>query len=428
MPSKNNQEVMAETLGLNQSAPKKKFLKRFILLLLIALPVTVAVMIGLPAKSKPQVRYKTEPIERGTLTVAITATGNLAPTNKVEVGCELSGIIKTVSADFNDRVKAGQHLVSLDSTKFEAAVMESQAALALAEARSLQARTTLLLKNQTMKRLHQVQQLSGGKAPSKGEMDAAEADLQRAKADETAAKAAIQQAQARLQIDQNALGKTTISSPIDGVVLKRFVDPGQTVAASLQTPVLFTLAEDLAKMELRVDVDEADVGLVEEQQAATFTVEAHPNRSFTARVTKLRFDPQINNGVVTYPAVLTVDNEDLQLRPGMTATVKIVTKQVADAILIPNAALRFTPPRQNHSAPGKRRVLDFFTRRTSAADSSAEEGRGNTAASRVWVLDGEALTAVTVTPGLNDGAYTAMADGDLEPGMQVVVEIQEEKP
>lgn len=425
MASKNRQEVMAETLGLTPDVPKRKFLKRFIVLLLVAVPATLAAMIGLPAKSKPPVRYKTERIDRGALTQAITATGNLAPTNKVEVGCEVSGILKTVEADFNDRVNVGQTLATLDATKFEAAVMESKAALSAAAARSMQAQTTLTLKNQTMKRLQQVFRLSGGKAPSKGEMDAAEADLQRARADESAAKAAIQQAEARLQIDKNALAKTTIASPINGVVLKRFVDPGQTVAASLQTPVLFTLAEDLAKMELRVDVDEADVGLVEQGQAATFTVEAHSGRVFTARITQLRFDPQINNGVVTYPAVLSVDNDDLLLRPGMTATVKIVTRQVADAILIPNAALRFSPPQQSGVTPGKWRGLNFFTGRSSAANSPAEVPREKSEGTRVWVLKDETLVPVAVTPGLSDGVHTVMASGELAPGMRVAVDIQE---
>ncbi|MBI5064325.1 MAG: efflux RND transporter periplasmic adaptor subunit, partial [Desulfatitalea sp.] len=289
------------------------------------------------------IEYKTAGITQGDLTVVVSATGNLTPTHEVQVGSELSGIIKSIAVDYNDRVTVGQPLAYLDSTKYEAAVMQSRAALTSAESRLQQTQATALQKEQNLKRLNKAHALSGGKAPSAGELDIATADTLRAKADTAAAQAAIHQAKAVLKIDETNLAKTTIYSPIDGIVLKRNVDPGQTVAATLQTPVLFVLAQDLSRMKLQVDVDEADVGLVREGQIAVFSVDAYAGRTFQAEIIQVRYGSQITNGVVTYTTLLNVANPDLVLRPGMTATAKIEVSKVINTLLVPNTALRFTP-------------------------------------------------------------------------------------
>ena len=260
------------------------------------------------------------------------------------MGSELSGIIKKVTVDFNTRVKTGQPLAYLDDTRYQAAVLGSRAALASAKAKLAQAQATVTQKQQNLNRLRRANTISGGKALSPYDLESAEADYERAKADEAAALAAIQQAEANLTVDETNLAKTIIYSPVNGIVLSRNIDPGQTVAASLQAPVLFTLAGDLTQMELQVDVDEADVGLVREGQEATFTVDAYTDRTFKARITQVRFGSETTNNVVTYKTLLQVQNPDLVLRPGMTATAEIVVEKIENAVLVPNAALRFIPP------------------------------------------------------------------------------------
>lgn len=413
---------MIDTLGLDQEIRKRRTIKRRMVWVLIFLFLSLAVMVAFPQGKKPLVQYQTETVKRGDITIEINATGNLAPTNKLEVGCELSGIVNKVEVDFNDRVKIGQPLASLDDTKFRAAVMESSAAMMSAEAKYQQARTSSLLKSKNLDRLHKLSILSDGKLPTPQDLEVAKAEMQCAKAEESAAKAAIQQTLARLKIDKTNLSKTTIFSPINGVVLSRNVNPGQTVAASLQAPVLFSLARGLTQMELQVDVDEADVGLVRDGQHAVFTVEAYNGRVFEARITQIRYAPRITNGVVTYTAFLKVENPDLVLRPGMTATARIVAQKISDTIMIPNAALRFTPPQQTDVSADRYGLFNRFIRRLKADQQPPETKRWKIEYTRVWCLSEGQLTPVSVRTGLTDGLHTAITDGDLEPGMQVAVE------
>ena len=265
----------------------------------------------------------------------------------MDVGSEISGIVKSVEADYNDKVKVGQVLARIDTTKYEAQATQSKAALEAAKARVLQAQATVSETRSKLAQYERVRQLSNGKVPSQTEFDAAQAAFERAKADEASATAAVAQAQATLEANQTDIAKAVIHSPIDGIVLTRSIEPGQTVAAAFQAPVLFTLAEDLTQMELHVDVDEADVGQVKEGQEATFSVDAYPNRTFSARSPRPAIGSKTVDGVVTYETVLKVDNTDLCLRPGMTATADITVKKVQDAVLVPGAALRFTPPVQS---------------------------------------------------------------------------------
>jgi len=376
---------------------------------------------GPAAAAAPQ--YQTEPLGRGNLRVTVSATGKLAPINQVDVGSELSGTIETVLVDDNDRVNKGQVLARLDLTKLQNQVAKSKAALASAEAKVLQAVATVKESRASLGRLRQVAKLSGGKVPAPTELETAEATVDRAVADEASARAAVEEARATLRTNETDLAKASIRSPIDGVVLQRKVEPGQTVAASLQAPVLFTLAENLAQMELQVDVDEADVGQVREGQSATFTVDAYPNRSYPARIRQVRFGAETVNNVVTYKTMLNVDNDDLSLRPGMTATAEIVTAERENVLLVPNAALRFTPPPPEAQSGGGGLVASLLPRppRGLAPRRQSTNAKGGKGATRqIWVLRDGQPVAVPVTVGSSDGRMTEVTGEGLEPGLPVI--------
>ncbi|MGB5104673.1 MAG: efflux RND transporter periplasmic adaptor subunit [Steroidobacteraceae bacterium] len=366
--------------------------------------------------------YRTEEVTVGTLVVKVSATGNLQPTNQVDVGSELSGIVEQVYVDDNDEVTKGQLLARLDLAKLQDAVSRSQASLAAAEAQVLQAQATVAEMRATLERFRQVSQLSAGKVPSRTEMDTAVANLKRAEANEASARASVVQARAELQSNQTDVGKASIRSPINGVVLLRDIEPGQTVAASFQAPVLFTLAEDLSKMELQVDVDEADVGQVQVGQPATFSVDAWPGREYSAVITRVGFGAQTEEDVVSYLTVLEVKNEDLSLRPGMTGTADITTLTRRNAVLVPNAALRFTPPAPETAEKSTGRgvtsaLMPRPPRQPRTSRSVASEG-----SPRVWVLRDGMPVAIEVETGATNGRVTEIVGGSLEAGMQVITE------
>ncbi len=366
--------------------------------------------------------YVTEDVTTGTLTVKVSATGNLQPTNEVDVGSEVSGLVEKVYVDDNDRVTAGQVLARLDVSKLEDQRVNAKAALAAAEARVQQAAASVKEAKANLARLRQVQELSGGKVPSKAEMETAEASTARAEADEASAKSAVEQARASLNSAEINLSKASIRSPIDGVVLSRQIEPGQTVAASFQAPTLFTLAEDLAAMELEVDVDEADVGQVKDGQAATFTVDAYANRQYPARIRRVGYGSQTKDGVVFYKAVLSVNNTDLTLRPGMTASASIVTLERPGVLLVPNAALRFAPTAANAAAPGGGIVSSLLPRPPGMGQKPAAVATPKEGAGQVWVLRNGQPEAVAVTVGHTDGRVTEVSGPDVKAGLKVIVE------
>jgi HlyD family secretion protein len=410
-----------QILGLDQTAGRRKHLRRWVALAIGVLVVVAAVMIWTITGDHGVPHYHTQDVQRGDVTVAVTATGNLEPTNQVDVGSELSGIIRTVEVDYNDRVQVGQVLARLDTDQLQAKVLQSEAALASARAKVLEAQATVV---ETRLELSRAQELTRKGIMSQHDFDAAEAACTRAQAAEASAKAAVAEAQATLDANQTALAKAVIHAPINGIVLKRGVEPGQTVAASFQTPVLFTLAEDLTQMELHVNVDEADVGQVREGQAATFTVDAYPDRLFPAQIMQVRYGSQEVDGVITYETVLNVDNADLALRPGMTATAEITVQQVQNAILVPNAALRFIPPVQheeNASTGGLLRAL--LPRPPHAPSTPREDTSASEKQQRVWVLRNGQAVAIPVTVGATDGLMTEVVGGPLAPGMALLVDV-----
>jgi HlyD family secretion protein len=423
----NSESNISRTLGIDQSQNHKKHLKRWLIIALLAIVGGTSAVVWMKVEGSDSMQYQTQKVQRGNLTMTVTATGNLEPTNQVDVGTEVSGTVETVEVDYNDHVKIGQVLARLDISKLQAQVLKSKAALESARAKVLETQATVNETRDELTRLKRVWELSDNKVPSQRDMDAAHAALQRALAAETIAKAQVSEAQATLESNETDLSKAVIHSPINGIVLTRSVEPGQTVAASLQSPVLFTLAEDLTKMELHVDVDEADVGQVKEGQEATFAVDAHPNRTFPALIAQVRYGSQTVNGVVTYKTVLNVDNSDLSLRPGMTATADITVKKVENAILLPNAVLRFAPLIKEKEATSDGGLLSKLLPRR---HRSSQEQRKNDIVDNkqhVWTLRDGQLISIAIMTGVTDGKMTEVVSGDIEPGMELVVDTMREK-
>jgi HlyD family secretion protein len=385
--------------------------------------------------------YATEAAQKGNLTVTVSATGKLAPINQVTVGSQLSGQVIKVLVDVNDHVTAGQPLALIDPSQFDDQVKQAQATLAANNAAVGQAQATLAQSKATLARYQEVSRLSGGRVPAKTEMDQAIADRDRALANLNAANANVVSARAALSSAQTQRVRAVIRSPVTGVVLARQIDPGQTVAASFNTPTLFVIAQDLRQMKLEVAIDEADVGSVKEGQRATFTVDAFPGKTFPATITRVDVGSNLSvqdatsssstssststtAQVVSYAADLSVANPDEQLRPGMTATADIVTMEKKDVLLVPNAALRFKPqaeatPAAQASGGIAGALTPRMRRRGANSDSAKPLERGSQQVVYVKQADGS-LKPVSVTAGDTDGTMTEITGGDLQPGMQVV--------
>ena len=362
--------------------------------------------------------YETVAVERSAIVVKVTATGSVEPTNLVEISSELSGTIQAVTVDHNSAVSRGQVLAELDTEKLEAQLEHSRATLAAREARVAEAQATLTEAESNYERALELDRR--GVTTTQSYL-AAKAALARAKASVASAQADMRVAAADLKIDEANLNKACICSPIDGIVLERNVDVGQIVASSFQAPILFSIAEDLTRMELRVDIDEADIGKVEVGDTASFTVEAYQDRSFPAVISELRFAPQTIDGVVTYEAILSIDNADLLLRPGMTATAEITVARIDDALAISNAALRFSPPVETEEEAGGSGLLGLLITpppRDAATAQPAEGGQRT-----VWVTSDDGLAAVEIETGETDGAITEIVAGPLAQGDRVVVDV-----
>ena len=370
-------------------------------------------------------QYDTLPVVRGLLTVKVTATGSLQPVTQVDVGTEVSGTVEAVLVDFNDRVDAGQVLARLDTSQLAARERQSRAALALAEARVQEARATAV---ETANRLQRSQRMLARQLTAAEDHESVQASSTRASAGVAVALAQVHQAQAQLDYDRRLLEKAVVHAPISGIVLKRQVEPGQTVAAALQTPVLFTLAENLRQMLLNVQVDEADVGKVAAGQQADFSVDAYPNRRFPATIARVRYLPQTVDGVVTYEAQLEVDNQELLLRPGMTATADIAVQRSENVLLVPNAALRYTPPAtlEAPAAAGNASLVGRLMWRSPTTPRRVPEAAR--AGARVWLLRDNEPVSIPVTVGETDGTSTEITAGELTPDLPLIVATQAPAP
>jgi HlyD family secretion protein len=329
--------------------------------------------------------------------------------------------MRDVLVDHNDLVEVGQPLARLDTAKLDAQAAHTRATLAARLARVAEAEATL---REATDQYERVNALADRNVSTVQARDAAIATLRRAEALVAVARADADVVRADLLLDETNRAKAFITSPIRGVVLERNVEPGQIVASSFNTPILFTIAEDLAQMELRVDVDEADMGAVRVGQSARFVVEAHQGRSFPAAISELRYAPKTIDGVVTYEALLTIDNADLLLRPGMTATAEIIVAQIDDALLVPNATLRFAPPAaaaETRSSGGLLGLL--IPRRPGAAAPTAVPKADPDGWRTVWIARDGAPTAVRVQTGASDGLRTEILDGPLAPGEPVITDM-----
>lgn len=375
-------------------------------------------------QAAPKITYKTATVERGRVAARVTASGTLSPLVNVQVGSQVSGRIAELFVDFNSPVKKGQVLAKLDPQLFQAAVDHAKAnhSAAMGQLAKAQANATNAKKN-----LERMRELAARKLIAEAELDIAEAQAISAEADVQAAKGAVEQTRASLKQAQVNLGYTTIVSPVDGVVISRNVDVGQTVAASLQAPVLFEIAEDLARMQVNTSVAEADVGKLRPGMTATFTVDAYPQETFRGVVRQIRNAPTTVQNVVTYDAVIDVENPELKLLPGMTANVTFLYAQKNDAVLVPNAALRFRPPDEVLQASLPPGASSAQAAPAAAPAGQGRQGRGERTRAvsnkrEVWVLRGEKLEKVAVTTGITDGTVTEIVEGEIQPGDAVVIE------
>lgn len=386
--SNTNADVQHILSGGKPKGAKRNWLKPTIIILVILGALGLAWFWWSSANAPREPAYSAAAVTTGDIVVTVIATGSVQPTNQVEISSELSGTIISVEKDFNDTVEKGEVLARLDTVGLEANLAHARATLLGSEARLVDAQITL---EETEAGYDRTLQLDERGIISSQALLATRASYRRAQAAFSIAEANVAIARADVESRKTDLEKACICSPINGVVLDRSVDVGQIVAASFSAPILYTLAEDLTRMQVQVDIDEADIGRVNEGDVATFTVESHRNLTFPAVISEVRFAPLTVNGVVTYKAILATENNDLLLRPGMTATAEIIVETRDDVLRIPSAALRFSPP------------ADIV----SDAVAPDEEGR------RIWMLRDEQAVPLTITTGASDDTYTEVADGPL---------------
>jgi HlyD family secretion protein len=339
-------------------------------------------------------KFRTEKVIRGDVEMAVTATGTVNPVTTVLVGTQVSGTIKNIYVDFNSPVKKGQLIARIDPALFDAQVNQARANLLSAKANVEKAEATSVDAKRTKERN---KELLSKNLIAQSDFDTAETNYETAKASVSAAKAQVVQSEAALNSAETNLYYTKIVSPVDGIVVSRNVDVGQTVAASFQTPTLFSIAQDLTKMQIDTNVAEADIGNVKFGQDVEFTVDAYPDATFKGKVSQVRNAPITVQNVVTYDAVIQVDNPELELKPGMTANVSIIISAKKDVLKIPNAALRFKPSEKGSAL-------------------SEKKGPG------VWILEKDKPKRIPLSLGISDGSYTELVTGDLKEGQEVIVE------
>jgi HlyD family secretion protein len=354
-------------------------------------------------KAPQESQYRTGKAERGEILDSITATGNINAVTTVSVGSQISGTIQQIFVDYNSRVRKGQVIAQIDPRLLESALIQARANLENAKAALEKAQVGIIDTERTYRRNSELVK-DGFVAQS--DVDTSQAAYEQALAQKKSAEAALNQAEGALQVAKTNLEYATIRSPVDGIVISRNVDVGQTVAASFQTPTLFSIAQDLTKMQIDTNVDESDIGRANPGQTATFTVDAYPEKSFTGKVEQVRNAPIVTQNVVTYNVVVRVDNRDLLLKPGMTANVTIQVRKYEDVLKIPNSALRYRPS----EAPKE-------------AGAPKDKTKGSpTAGQRVYLLGKEGKpAAVPVKTGISDGTFTLVVEGELKEGDALIV-------
>lgn len=405
-----------ETLGLVGRRKAARSRKRWLWVLFVLL--LVAGGYGLwrhQVAASRAVTYDTAPIVKQDVTVKVAATGTLAPVTEVDISSQLSGIVSDVKVDENQAVKKGDVLATLDQTRLNTQRAGSAAKLAVAQASVATAQSTLDEQTQILQRQ---QQLAKQGLAATQTLDSQVAAVDRAKAAIQSAEADVTSAKADLATIDTDLANSVIVAPIDGIVLKRSVQPGNTVASSLQAPVLFQIAGDLKELELDANIDEADMGSVKEGQDATFTVDAYRDRQFPAKIERISFSPVTVDGVVTYTSVLTAANPDLALRPGMTATAYVTVASYPQELTVPNEALRYKPPQRAQS--GRSWSITNLLMPRPPRGATIQKAAAPDAGRQIYVLRDGAPVAVPVTLGATDGKVTIVKADGLKEGDQVI--------
>jgi HlyD family secretion protein len=419
-PKAESDSTIEAALGLDRGGLSRKR-RRGWLYAVFALAIMIAGIAGYQwyAASPARIDYTTVPASAGDLTVEVSATGTLQPLTQVDISSELSGVVRSVSANENQQVRKGDVLAALDTSKLEVQIERAEAS-AKAAAANLEDATVTLKENEAA--LVRATELTRRGMATNQSLEAATATRDRAKAALDSAEANLAIAKADLKAQQTDFAKSTIYAPIDGIVLTRSVDPGQTVASSLQAPVLFIIAADLRNMELKAAVDEADIGAVKPGQHARFTVDAFPERPFDAEIRDISYASVTTDGVVTYDARFDVDNGELLLRPGMTATVSVVTKQAKGVLTVPASAFRYRPAQQ--AARGWS-LSDLFTggMRRPGGNRQAQTKAPTDGSRTLYVLENGKPRPVSVKIGSTDGELTEITSG-LDEGAQVITASQ----
>lgn len=368
-----------------------------------AIVIVLGIVVFFAFKKKEDgLNFRTEKISKGDIVETVTASGNANAVTTVLVGTQVSGTIKTIYADFNSPVKKRQLIAQIDPAIFEAQVEQARANLLSAKANLEKADASFIDAKRTMERN---KELFSKELIARSEVDTAETNYETAKAQINASKAQIAQAEASLKVAETNLRYTRIISPVNGIVVSRNVDVGQTVAASFQTPTLFTIAQDLTKMQIDTNVAEADIGKVKQGQDVEFSVDAYSGVIFKGKVSQVRNAPINVQNVITYNAVILVSNPELKLKPGMTANVSIIISAKKGVLRIPNAALRFSMPDKDKDKNKK----------------AQQKGPGQRGAG-VWIVENGKPKRISVSTGVSDGSYTELISGEIKEGQEVIVE------
>jgi HlyD family secretion protein len=416
---------MKEKLGMVRGRKRWFRLVRWlVILLVVGFGISRWVARQNAAAAQPAIRYRTESARTGNLTVTVTATGQVKPTRSVDVGSEVSGIIDEVMVNYNDPVRAGQVLAKINTEKLDAQVLQDKAQLQSARAKVEDAKVTVKETEAEYKRMVDARARSKAQLVSQHDVDTATAAYERAKVAVTTTEAAVTQAEASLKMDQTNVEKAVIKAPVNGIVLAKNVEPGQTIAASFSVTTMFSIAEDLRKMKIEVSIDEADVGQVKEGQKVSFTVDSYPGRKFPGVITQLRYNSSTTNNVVTYPAVISIENPQLLLRPGMTATASITTLSLHDVLLAPNHALRFTP--SANGPAGGAGIMSMIMPRPPMQEKKDSENTAALNNPRVWVARNGKPVPIPVVLGATDGKLTQIKSGNLTAGEELIVEALKE--
>ena len=400
----------------NKNSKKKYFFIIFILLLLGA--ASYYYFFINKSQKEEIATFNTKKVTKGDLSVVVSATGTLNPTNSVEIGVEVSGTIKEIYVDFNDEVEVGQLLAKLDTRKLQSEVDGQTAALSIANANLKESEINLKNKKTVYDRTLKMYNSSGGKYPAVNELDITKFAYEAAQSSFQASKARVEQSSFNLNTAKQNLDKAHVKSSIKGIVLNRAVEVGQTLAASMNAPKLFTLAKDLSQMDLIISIDESDVADIKKDLDVTFTVDAYKNRTFKGKIKQVRLNPITVNGVVTYETVVGVSNEELLLRPGMTATAQIITKQSIDKLIISNTALRFKPKVQ---AEQKTNTMNLVQGPRRPQGERTPKEMGKKEFSPVFILENNQAKKVMVKVLETDGKSTTIESKDLKVDDEVII-------